>query len=73
MRDEEHLARLVHGAACVGAPVESLLRASHGRRQVVLRAMAFVDPMIDMGIDGPLPWNEVLGLLQATLERCVRD
>ena len=67
------IARLVHGAAFVGTPIEALLRASGGSRLVVLRAMTFVDPAEDVLRAGDLPWNDVLGILQAVLERCDQD
>ena len=67
------VARLVHGAACVGAPVEQLLRTSGASRRVVLLAMGHVDPDGDDAQDGALTWVEVLGVLQDVLERCDRD
>lgn len=70
MPDEEHKARFVQGAACVGAPIESPWRASDGRRRVVLRAMSFVDPRSAEPDYGPRPWNEVrsAGHLEAVRE-----
>lgn len=63
------LGRLVHGAACFGAPPDELARLASGRADVVRAALVFdqLEGPEDGWDESPVPRVDVLRVLRATL------